>query len=99
MIIVATLLSRNHLFTLLYSKYLILCDCFCSGLPGGPASWLMGHFLLKNLNLSIFIYLSRAHTVVATKRMPGGYQIQTIEYGKILVMLVYREYYGRVYKV
>ena len=30
---------------------------------------------------------------------PEGYQIRTIEYGKILVMLVYGEYYGRVYKV
>ena len=30
---------------------------------------------------------------------PGGYQIQTIAYGKILVMLVYGEYYGRVYEV
>ena len=30
---------------------------------------------------------------------PWGYQIQTIEYRKILVMLVYGEYYGRVYEV
>ena len=30
---------------------------------------------------------------------PKGYRIWTIEYGKILVMLVYGEYYGRVYKV
>ena len=30
---------------------------------------------------------------------PGGYQIRTIEYGKILVMLVYGEYYGQVYEV
>ena len=30
---------------------------------------------------------------------PGGYRIRTIEYGKILVMLVYGEYYGRVYEV
>ena len=30
---------------------------------------------------------------------PGGYEIQTIEYGKILVMLVYGEYYGRIYEV
>ena len=30
---------------------------------------------------------------------PGSYQIRTIEYGKILVMLVYGEYYGRVYEV
>ena len=30
---------------------------------------------------------------------PGGYRIQTIEYGKILVMLVYGEYCGRVYEV
>ena len=29
---------------------------------------------------------------------PGGYQIRIIEYGKILV-LVYGEYYGRVYEV
>ena len=27
------------------------------------------------------------------------HRIQTIEYGKILVMLVYGEYYGRVYEV
>ena len=30
---------------------------------------------------------------------PGGYQIRTIEYGKILVMLVYGEYYGHVYEI
>ena len=30
---------------------------------------------------------------------PGGYRIRIIEYGKMLVMLVYGEYYGRVYKV
>ena len=30
---------------------------------------------------------------------PGGYRIQTIEYGKMLVMLVYGEYYGQVYEV
>ena len=30
---------------------------------------------------------------------PGGYQIQTIDYGKILVMLFKGEYYGRVYEV
>jgi len=30
---------------------------------------------------------------------PEGYWIRTIEYGKILVMLVYGEYYGRVYEV
>ena len=30
---------------------------------------------------------------------PEGYQIRTIKYGKILVMLVYGEYYGQVYKV
>ena len=29
----------------------------------------------------------------------GGYRIRTIEYGKILVMLVYGEYYGCVYEV
>ena len=30
---------------------------------------------------------------------PRGYRIRTIEYGKILAMLVYGEYYGRVYEV
>ena len=30
---------------------------------------------------------------------PAGYQIRTIEYGKILVMLLYRKYYWRVYEV
>lgn len=30
---------------------------------------------------------------------PGGYRIRTIEYAKILVMLVYGEYYRRVYEV
>ena len=30
---------------------------------------------------------------------PGGYRIRTIEYGKMLVMLVYGEYYGQVYEV
>ena len=29
---------------------------------------------------------------------PGGYRIQTIDNGKILVMLVYGEYYGQVYE-
>ena len=29
----------------------------------------------------------------------GDYQIRTIENGKILVMLVYGEYYGQVYEV
>ena len=28
---------------------------------------------------------------------PAGYQIQTIEHGKILVMLLYGKYYWRVY--
>ena len=32
-------------------------------------------------------------------KCPGGYRIRTIEYEKILVMLVYGEYYGRVYEV
>ena len=30
---------------------------------------------------------------------PTGYQIRTIEYGKILVMLLYGKYYWRVYEV
>ena len=30
---------------------------------------------------------------------PAGYQIQTIRYGKILVMLLYGKYYWRVYEV
>ena len=30
---------------------------------------------------------------------PGGYRIRTIEYGKMLVMLVSGEYYGHVYEV
>ena len=30
---------------------------------------------------------------------PGGYRIRTIEYEKILVLLVYGKYYGRVYEV
>ena len=30
---------------------------------------------------------------------PGGCRIRTIEYGKILAMLVYGEYYGQVYEV
>ena len=30
---------------------------------------------------------------------PAGYQIQTIEYGKILVMLPYGKYYWRIYEV
>ena len=30
---------------------------------------------------------------------PAGYQIRTIEYGKILVMLLYGKYYWRVYEV
>ena len=30
---------------------------------------------------------------------PAGYQIRTIKYGKILVMLLYGKYYWRVYEV
>ena len=30
---------------------------------------------------------------------PAGYQTRTIEYGKILVMLLYGKYYWRVYEV
>ena len=30
---------------------------------------------------------------------PAGYQIRTIEYGKILVMLLYGKYYWRLYEV
>ena len=30
---------------------------------------------------------------------PAGYQIRTIRYGKILVMLLYGKYYWRVYEV
>ena len=29
----------------------------------------------------------------------AGYQIQTSEYGKMLVMLLYGKYYGHVYEV
>ena len=58
-------------------------------------------------NGSIFFVLAAAtsafqleHTPwLLHSEFPEGYQIQTIEYGKILVMLVYGEYYGRVYKV
>ena len=68
----------------------------------------------KSVNIAVFIRNESLFFVSAaamsafqlehTSRLlcsvcPEGYQIRTIEYGKILVMLVYGEYYGRVYKV
>ena len=68
----------------------------------------------KSVNNAVFIYNESLFFVSAvaasafqlehTPRLlrsvcPGGYQIWTIEFGKILVMLVYGEYYGRVYEV
>ena len=68
----------------------------------------------KSVNNAVFIRNKRLFFVSAaatsafqlehTSRLlrsacPGGYRIRTIEYGKILVMLVYGEYYGRVYEV
>ena len=67
----------------------------------------------KSVNIAVFIrneslfFVSAAATsafqLEHTTRLlrsacPGGYRIRTIEYGKILVMLVYGEYYGRVYE-
>ena len=53
---------------------------------------------IRNESL-FFVSAIRAHAAVATQRMPEGYRIWTIEYGKILVVSVYGEYYERVYKV
>ena len=68
----------------------------------------------KSVNNAVFIHSESLFFVSAaatsafqlehTSRLlrsvcPGGYRIRTIEYGKILVMLVYGEYYGRVYEV
>ena len=68
----------------------------------------------KSVNIAVFIrneslfFVSAAATsafqLEHTSRLlrsicSEGYQIRTIEYGKILVMLVYEEYYGRVYEV
>ena len=45
-------------------------------------------------NESLF-FVSAEHTPRLLRSIcPGGYQIRTIEYGKIIVMLVYGEYYG-----
>ena len=58
-------------------------------------------------NTSLFFVSAVATSAFQLEHMPRllrsvcheGYQIQTIEYGKIVVMLVYGEYYGRVYEV
>jgi len=68
----------------------------------------------KSVNNAVFIRNERLFFVSAaamsafqlehTSRLlcsvcPEGYRIRTIEYGKVLVMLVYGEYYGRIYEV
>ena len=58
-------------------------------------------------NESLFIVSAAATSTFQLKHMPpllssicpAGYQIQTIRYGKILVMLLYRKYYWRIYEV
>ena len=58
-------------------------------------------------NKSLFFVSAAAASAFQLEHMPqllhsvcpGGYQIQTIEHGKILVMLAYGEYYGQVYEV
>ena len=58
-------------------------------------------------NKSINVVSAAATSAFQLKHMPRllgskcpvGYQIRTIEYGKILVMLLYGKYYWRVYEV
>ena len=58
-------------------------------------------------NESLFIVSAAATSAFQLKHMPrllrsicpAGYQIRTIEYGKILVMLLYGKYYWCVYEV
>ena len=58
-------------------------------------------------NESLFIVSAAATSAFQLKHTswllrsicPAGYQIQTIRYGKILVMLLYGKYYWRVYEV
>ena len=83
---------------------LLLCEkhknndvCFC-----GDRTILGGsRMIAKSLCASFPDHGTRA---VATHHMPCGlsnadYQIRTIEYGKILVMLLYGKYYWHVYEV
>ena len=56
-------------------------------------------------NESLFIVSAAAMSAFQLKHMPrllrsicpAGYRIRTIEYGKILVVLLYGKYYWRVY--
>ena len=56
---------------------------------------------------SLFVVSAAATSAFQLKHMPqllrsicpAGYQIWTIRYGKILVMLLYGKYYWRVYEV
>ena len=58
-------------------------------------------------NESLFIVSAAATSAFQLKHTPrllcsicpAGYQIRTIEYGKILVMLLYGKYYWRIYEV
>ena len=58
-------------------------------------------------NESLFVVLAAATSTFQLKHTPrllrsicpAGYQIRTIRYGKILVMLLYGKYYWRVYEV
>ena len=67
------------------------------------------HKLVNNAificNESLFVVSAAAVSAFQLKHMPRllrsicptGYRIRTIEYGKILVMLLYGKYYWRVY--
>ena len=56
-------------------------------------------------NESLFVVSAVATSAFQLKHMPrllrsictGGYEIRTMEYGKIFVMLLYGKYYWRVY--
>ena len=58
-------------------------------------------------NESLFVVSAAATSAFQLKHTPqllrsicpAGYRIRTIEYGKILVMLLYGKYYWRVYEV
>ena len=58
-------------------------------------------------NESLFVVSAVATSAFQLKHMlrllrsifPAGYQIRTIKYGKILVMLLYGKYYWHVYEV
>ena len=52
----------------------------------------------KSLNV-VSAAATGAFQLKHTPRLLAGYQIRTIDYGKILVVLLYGKYYWRIYEV